>query len=96
MGDLWNANFNDTSDKFFTRTDEQIPIIHNNMSGRIVDFESVNVGKVGKDIQFDLQCKRGCCVIERTRNLYDERGVTYMPIYFIIFFKKGDSFGKEI
>ncbi len=50
--------FNDAADKFFTRTDEQIPIIHNNMTGRIVDFESVNVGRANEGIQFDVEIDR--------------------------------------
>lgn len=47
--------FNDVSDKFFTRTEEQIPIIHNNMTGRIVDFQLVDEGKATEGIQFDIE-----------------------------------------
>ena len=50
--------FNDAADKFFTRAAEQIPIIHNNMTGRIVDFEYVNVGKINEGIQFDIKIDR--------------------------------------
>lgn len=50
--------FNDAADKFFTRTEEQIPVIHNNMTGRIVDFERVNADKVGEGIQFDIEIDR--------------------------------------
>ncbi len=50
--------FNDTADKFFTRTDEQIPVIHNNMTGRIVDFELLNEGKASEGIQFDIEIDR--------------------------------------
>jgi len=47
--------FNDTSDKFFTRTDEQVPVIHNNMTGRIIDFQWLNEGKANEGIQFDIE-----------------------------------------
>lgn len=47
--------FNDTADKFFTRTDEQISVIHNNMTGRIVDFELLNEEKTSEGIQFDIE-----------------------------------------
>lgn len=50
--------FNDAADQFFTRTEEQIPVIHNNMTGRIVDFERVNADKVGEGIQFDIEIDR--------------------------------------
>ena len=46
---------NDTSDKFFTRTDEQVPVIHNNMTGRIIDFQLLNEGKANEGIQFDIE-----------------------------------------
>ena len=42
--------FNDTSDKFFTRTDDKISIIHNNMTGHIVDFKLLNEGKSNEGI----------------------------------------------
>lgn len=50
--------FNDLADKFFTRTDDQIPIIHNNMTGRIVDFLLLNEGKAAEGIQFDIEIDR--------------------------------------
>ena len=50
--------FNDSSDKFFTRTDEQIPVIHNNMTGYIVDFQLLDEGKVHEGIQFDIEIDR--------------------------------------
>ena len=50
--------FNDTADKFFTKTDDQIPVIHNNMTGRIVDFELLNEGKANEGIQFDVEIDR--------------------------------------
>jgi len=50
--------FNDSADKFFTRLDEQIPIIHNNMKGRIIDFKVLNHGNVDESIQFDIEIER--------------------------------------
>lgn len=50
--------FNDAADNFFTRTDGQIPIIHNNMTGRIIDFRLLNEGKSSEGIQFDIEIDR--------------------------------------
>lgn len=50
--------FNDSADKFFTRIDDQVPIIHNNMKGRIIDFEVLNEGKANESIQFDIEIDR--------------------------------------
>lgn len=50
--------FNDSADKFFTRIDDQIPIIHNNMKGRIIDFEVLNGEKADESIQFDIEVDR--------------------------------------
>lgn len=47
--------FNDMADKFFIRTDEQIPVIHNNMTGRIVDFQLINEGEKSEGIRFDIE-----------------------------------------
>lgn len=50
--------FNDAADRFFTRTDAQLPVIHNNMSGRIVGFQLLNEGKANEGIQFDIEIDR--------------------------------------
>lgn len=50
--------FNDLADKFFTRIDDQVPVIHNNMKGRIIDFEVLNKGKTNESIQFDIEVDR--------------------------------------
>jgi energy-coupling factor transporter ATP-binding protein EcfA2 len=50
--------FNDSADKYFVRIDDQVPIIHNNMKGRIVDFELHNSGKGNECIQFDIEIDR--------------------------------------
>ena len=47
--------FNDSADTFFTKNKEQIPIIHNNMKGKIVDFRLLEAGKVTERIQFDIE-----------------------------------------
>lgn len=47
--------FNDLADSFFTKNKEQVPIIHNNMKGRIVDFRLLEAGKVTERIQFDIE-----------------------------------------
>lgn len=47
--------FNDYADKFFSRNKEQIPIIHNNMKAKIVDFIKLDEGKPAERIQFDIE-----------------------------------------
>ena len=60
--------FNDTADKFFTRTEDQIPIIHNNTTGRIVDFQLLNEGKATEGIQFDIEIDKPLIDMD-TRNM---------------------------
>lgn len=50
--------FNDSADKFFTRIDDQVPVIHNNMKGRIIDFKVLDDGKANESIQFDIEIDR--------------------------------------
>ncbi|MBK5261797.1 MAG: AAA family ATPase [Peptostreptococcaceae bacterium] len=50
--------FNDSADKFFTRIDDQVPVIHNNMKGRIIDFEVLNEAKANESILFDIEIDR--------------------------------------
>ena len=50
--------FNDSSDSFFTKSKEQIPIIHNNMKGKIIDFKVLEAGKITERIQFDIEIER--------------------------------------
>lgn len=50
--------FNDSADKFFSQNKDQIPIIHNNMKARIVDFTIIDVDKPTERIQFDIEIDR--------------------------------------
>lgn len=50
--------FNDSADKFFTHDIEQLPIIHNNMKGRIVDFIILDTEELTERIQFDIEIDR--------------------------------------
>lgn len=50
--------FNDSADKFFSQNQYQVPVIHNNMSGRIVDFTIIDVDKPTERIQFDIEIDR--------------------------------------
>lgn len=50
--------FNDSADVFFTKSKKQIPIIHNNMKGKIVDFRILEAGKVTERVQFDIEIER--------------------------------------
>lgn len=50
--------FNDSADALFTKSKEQIPIIHNNMKGKIVNFRLVEAGEVTERVQFDIEIDR--------------------------------------
>lgn len=47
--------FNDSADKFFSQDKEQLPIIHNNMKGRILDFTILDAEQLTERIQFDVE-----------------------------------------
>lgn len=50
--------FNDSADKFFSQNKEQVPIIHNNMKARILDFITLDKDKPTERIQFDIEIDR--------------------------------------
>lgn len=50
--------FNDSADAFFVKNKEQVPVIHNNMKGKIVDFRLVEAGKVTERVQFDIEIEK--------------------------------------
>lgn len=50
--------FNDSADAFFSHSANQVPIIHNNMKARIVDFRLLNEAKVDECIQFDVELEK--------------------------------------
>ena len=65
--------FNDLADSFFTKNKEQVPIIHNNMKGRIVDFRLLEAGKVTERIQFDIE-------IDKPLMNLDDKGLDFQVI----------------
>lgn len=50
--------FNDSADNFFSQNKEQVPIIHNNMKARILDFITLDKDKPTERIQFDIEIDR--------------------------------------
>lgn len=50
--------FNDVADKFFSQDKEKVPIIHNNMKGRIANFITLDEGKPTERIRFDIEIDR--------------------------------------
>ena len=50
--------FNDSADKFFVQKSNQPPIIHNNMKGRIIDFEIIDIGMPTECIRFDIEIEK--------------------------------------
>ena len=55
MGVITYCLFNDSADQFFCANKEQLPVIHNNMKARIVDFRVYDEGKVTERIQLDIE-----------------------------------------
>lgn len=47
--------FNDAADSFFSNDEDDVPVIHNNMKAKIVDFVALNVGQANESIQFDVE-----------------------------------------
>ena len=47
--------FNDAADSFFSNDEDEVPVIHNNMKAKIVDFVVLNVGQANESIQFDIE-----------------------------------------
>lgn len=50
--------FNDSADKFFSQNKELIPIIHNNMKARILNFIILDSEKATERIQFEVEIDR--------------------------------------
>ncbi len=50
--------FNDAADSFFNNESNAVPMIHNNMKGRIVDFRFLNKEQANESIQFDIELDR--------------------------------------
>lgn len=50
--------FNDSADSFFSHGVDQVPIIHNNMKARILDFRFLDEGKANECIQFDVELEK--------------------------------------
>ena len=49
--------FNDVADSFFNNNND-VPLIHNNMKGRIIDFRFNNKDQINESIQFDIELDR--------------------------------------
>ena len=47
--------FNDSAERFFARDKNQIPVIYNNMKGRIVNFVTFDKDDPNERIQFDIE-----------------------------------------
>lgn len=47
--------FNDAADSFFSSDEDEVPVIHNNMKAKIVDFAFLNEGQANESIQFDVE-----------------------------------------
>lgn len=47
--------FNDSADSFFCHSANQVPMIHNNMKAKILNFRLLNAGEMNECIQFDVE-----------------------------------------
>lgn len=50
--------FNDSADSFFSSDEDELPVIHNNMKAKIVDFVIQNDGQANESIQFDVELEK--------------------------------------
>lgn len=68
--------FNDSADAFFTKSKEQVPVIYNNMKGKIVDFRLVEAGKVTERVQFDIEIEKPLMNLENENMDFQVIGVS--------------------
>lgn len=68
--------FNDSADAFFSKDKEQIPIIYNNMKGKIVDFRLLEAGKVTERIQFDIEIEKPLMNLDNENMDFEVIGVS--------------------
>lgn len=68
--------FNDSADFFFITDKSQIPIIHNNMKGKIVDFLLLDSGEITERIQFDIAIDRPLMNIDNEKVNFEVIGYT--------------------
>ena len=68
--------FNDSADAFFSKDKEQIPIIYNNMKGKIVDFRLLEAGKVTERIQFDMEIEKPLMNLDNENMDFEVIGVS--------------------
>ena len=68
--------FNDSADVFFTKDSEQIPVIHNNMKGKIVDFRILDAESVTERIQFDIEIDKPLMNLENKNVEFQVIGIS--------------------
>lgn len=68
--------FNDTSDTFFNNENCVVPLIHNNMKGRIVDFRFLNKDQVNESIQFDIELDKPLLSLDTDNMNFELIGTT--------------------
>lgn len=68
--------FNDSADAFFSKDKEQIPIIYNNIKGKIVDFRLLEAGKVTERIQFDIEIEKPLMNLDNENMDFEVIGVS--------------------
>ena len=62
--------FNDSADSFFRNDENVVPVVHNNMKGRIYDFRLLNKNKANECIQFDIE-------LDKTLSGFDIDGMNF-------------------
>lgn len=68
--------FNDSADAFFIKDSEQIPVIHNNMKGKIVDFKILDAESVTERIQFDIEIDKPLMNLENKNVEFQVIGIS--------------------
>lgn len=68
--------FNESADDFFGQNNGQSPLIHNNMKGRIVNFDMLDSGLPTECIQFDIEIDMPLIGLSESRQEFDIIGVS--------------------
>ncbi len=68
--------FNDSADSFFSSDEDEVPVIHNNMKAKIVDFLVLNEGQANESIQFDVELDKPLIGLNMENRIFKIIGTT--------------------
>ena len=68
--------FNDSAEAFFVKSKDQVPVIYNNMKGKIVALRILEEGKVTERIQFDIEIEKPLMNLQKESMNFQVIGVS--------------------